>query len=107
MSGEPEIESIYSDEYRRINVAGVVGGILVGGFEIAVYSEERRVDRVVQTQPLSPNRMKVRRTIEANLLLDPMQAKSIHEWLGQQIAKYEQIFGRIPSDEDIQRRSQA
>ena len=105
MSGIPKIQSKYAESYRRIPVAGIVGGILAGGIEAVIYSEERRVEGVVETQPVSPNRMSIERTVEAALLIDPMQAKSIHQWLGQQIAEYERIFGRIPSPEEIENRS--
>lgn len=105
MSGIPRIESKYSEGYRRVNVSGVLGGVLPGGIEAVIYSEERRIEDVVETQPVSPNRMSIARTVEVALVIDPMQAKSIHQWLGQQIADYERIFGRIPSPEEIESRS--
>ena len=31
MSGIPIIETLYSETYKRINVAGIFGGIIAGG----------------------------------------------------------------------------
>lgn len=105
MSGLPRIESKYSETYKRINVAGIFGGILPGGVEAVLYSEERRIEEVLQTEPPSGNRTSIRRTIEAELLIDPLQMKSIHKWLGDKISEYEKIFGRIPSPEELESRA--
>lgn len=104
MSGIPVIETVYSESYKRINVAGIFGGIIPGGVEAIIYSEERRAEGVLATQPVSPNRMTVRRTVESQLIIDPLQLRSIHQWLGQQIAEYERVFGHIPSPEEIESR---
>jgi hypothetical protein len=105
MSGIPRIQSGYSDTYKRINVAGIFGGILPGGLEAIVFSEERRAEAVLETAPISPERMTVKRTIEAELIIDPMQMKSIHSWLGDKISEYERLFGRIPSPEEVENRA--
>jgi hypothetical protein len=101
MSGTPRIQSTYSDAYRRVNVAGMFGGIRPGGLEAIVYSEESRAEEVLETVPLSPDRMTLRRTIETQLIIDPMQMKAIHTWLGQKIVEYERLFGAIPSPEEV------
>ena len=43
-----DIKTEYSPQYRRVNVAGIFGGIVAGGVEAVVYSEERRVDRALE-----------------------------------------------------------
>ena len=105
MSGVPEIETKESDSYKRINVAGMFGGIFPGGLEAIVYSESRRAERVLETEPISPNRMRIRRTIEMELVIDPIVMRSIYQWLGEKIAEYQRIFGNIPSPEEIESRS--
>lgn len=105
MSGIPEIESEYSPSYKRINVAGILGGIVPGGVDALLYSEERRADRALETQPPSGNRITIKRTIECGLLIDPMQMKSIHQWLGVKIQEYESVFGHIPSPEEAESRA--
>ena len=105
MSGIPEIESEYSPTYKRINVAGMFGGILPSGLEAIVYSEERRVAKVLQSEPLNAARATVKRTVEVELIIDPLQMKAILNWLGTKIAEYEKLFGRIPSPEELDSRS--
>lgn len=105
MSGIPEIETEYSNSFKRINVAGMFGGIVAGGLEATVYSEARRAERVLETEPISPNRMRIRRTIESELIIDPMQMVAIHNWLGNKIQEYNQVFGHIPSPEEIESRT--
>lgn len=104
MSGIPEIRSEYSESFKRINVGGIFGGIAPSGIEVSIYSEERRIDKVLETEPLSSNRMTVKRTVEVELIIDPMQMKSIHKWLESKIKEYETVFGHIPSPEEVESR---
>lgn len=105
MSGIPEIKSEYSQAFRRIYAAGFVGGIVPAGLEAVVYSEMRDVGKVLETQPLSGNRTTIKRTVECELVIDPMQMKSLHKWLTVKIAEYEKLFGTIPSPEEVESRS--
>jgi hypothetical protein len=104
MSGIPEIYSKYSDQYRRIYVADIFGGIVPAGVEATVYSEERDIEKAIESVPINATRTRIKRTIECELLIDPMQMKSIHNWLGQKIKDYEQAFGTIPSPEEVESR---
>ncbi len=101
----PEIKSDTSDAHRRIVVAGVFGGARSYGLEVTVYSEQGDYERVLESQPPNPARNILRRTIETTLVIDPMQMKSIHEWLGKNMAEYERMFGKIPSPEEVRNRS--
>lgn len=105
MSGMPEIESEYSPTYKRINVAGIFGGIAGGGLEAVVYSEERRAAKALQSQPINPARVSIKRSIEAELIIDPLQMVATYKWLGEKIADYEKLFGHIPSPEEIESRA--
>lgn len=104
MSGIPEIESQYSPSYKRVILAGMFGGLYPGGLEAIVYSEERIADKALSTQPVSPNRMRLKRTIELELLIDPFEMKAVHGWIGQKIKEYEALFGRIVSPEELESR---
>src|SRR5215216_4163527 len=105
MSNIPVIRSDYSSTYKRINVAGIFGGIVPGGLEAIVYSEERRAEQVLESPELAPNRMTIKRTVEAELIMDPMQMKSVLLWLQQKIEEYERVFAHIPSPEEVQSRA--
>ena len=101
----PEIKSDTSSTHKRILVAGVFGGARSYGLEVTVYSEQGDYERVLESQPPNPARNILRRTIETTLVLDPMQIKTIHEWLGKNMAEYERMFGKIPSPEEVRDRS--
>lgn len=101
----PEFKSEYSPTYKRINVGGLFGKIHPVGLQGFVYSEELLIDKVLATEPVSPNRAMIKRTVECELIIDPMQMKSIQRWLNQKIAEYEKIFGQIPSPEEVESRA--
>jgi len=105
MSNIPIIHSEYSSTYKRINVAGIFGGIVPGGLDAIIYSEDRMAEKVLETQPPSPNKVAVKRIVEVDLIIDPMQMKVIHRWLEQKIVDYERIFGNIPSPAEIENRT--
>jgi len=104
MSGLPEIKSEYSPNFKRINVNGVFGGVRPSGVEAIIYSESNDIEKVLETQPLSANRTIVKRMIECELIIDPMQMKSLHKWLTAKIKDYEELIGPIPSPEEVQSR---
>ena len=105
MSGMPVIEAEESSEYRRIHVAGVFGGAKSGGVHALVYSERTDAVNALKTPQPAPQRIVLKRTIECELLLDPLQLKSLHIWLGEKIKEYERLFGRIPSPEEVASRA--
>jgi len=105
VSGLPEIKSEYSPNFKRINVNGIFGGVRPNGVEAIIYSEQNDIEKVLETQPLSANRTIIKRIIECELLIDPMQMKSIHKWLTEKIKDYEELIGPIPSPEEVQSRA--
>lgn len=105
MSGMPVIESEESSSYRRIHVAGVFGAAGPGGVNALVYSERTDAINALKAPRPEPQRIVIKRTIECDLLLDPLQLKSLHLWLGEKIKEYEKLFGRIPSPEEVASRA--
>jgi len=104
MSVIPDIESKRSESYRIINVAGIFGGIRPSGVEAVIYSETQDITKVLRTQPLDPTKIIVSRIAECELVIDPVQLKSIQLWINQKVADYEKVFGKIPSPEEIESR---
>jgi hypothetical protein len=49
--------------------------------------------------------MMLKRVVECELIFDPMQMKTFHKSLGTKIEEYENVFGRIPSPEELQSRT--
>ena len=105
MGGMPEIESEESPTYKRIVVAGVFGGARPGGVHATLYSERPNSLKVLATHPPDPSRVLLRRIIECELIIDPLQMKTTHSWLGKQIDEYEKLYGTIPSPEEVESRS--
>ncbi|TLX66524.1 MAG: hypothetical protein E6L03_09160 [Thaumarchaeota archaeon] len=100
-----DYQSTYSEQYRTVNVAGIFGGIIPGGAEAIIYSEERRIDKAIAAAIPATSRMYVKRTVEFNMIINPSQMKAIHKWLGDRISQYEQVFGNIPSPEEVDSRT--
>jgi len=101
MSGIPEIACEYSPSYKRIVVADIIGGIRPIGVSMTVYSEDSDFTAALETHPVSPTRVKIKRIVEVELVINPMELKSIHKWLGEKIKEYEDTFGTIRSPEEI------
>ena len=96
------IRTEYSKDYRRIPVTAFFLQLTESGFELNAFSDEN--DFTPQEVP-QRNSAYVRRTIETRLIVNPMQAKQLHEILGQNIQTYEQLYGKIPSPLDVQKRA--
>ncbi|MDF2738497.1 MAG: hypothetical protein K0S93_2358 [Nitrososphaeraceae archaeon] len=99
-----KIQGERSINYRRIVVAGLFGNISPLGLEAIVYSQERLPEKVLETEPLSLDKVTLKRTAECDLIIDPLEMKSIYEWLGRKIVEYEKVFGEIPSSTDLEKR---
>jgi len=104
MSGIPEIHTEKASDYKRVIVGGIFGGVSPGGVEAVVFSEERDILKVLETDPPSGGRIAITRKVECELIISPMQMMSIHKWLGDKIGEYEKLFGHIPSPEEVQSR---
>ena len=101
----PEIDAVESPTYKRFNVAGVFGGTRPGGVHAVLYSERMNAQKALTSQPPQPQRVVIKRTIECELVIDPLQLKSIYDWVGSKIKEYETMYGRILSPEEIASRA--
>jgi hypothetical protein len=90
-----KIETETSLNYRRIIVSGLYGDISPMGVEAIVFSQERLPEPVLETEPLSTDKVTLRRIAECELIINPLKMKLIYEWLGKKIAEYEKVFGEI------------
>ena len=100
----PEFDSDYAGDHKKIVVAGVLGRISPLGALWTVYSELTDATNVLKAQRPAANRAVVRRTVECDLVIDPMQMKTMHMLLDRQIKEYERMWGPIPSPEELQSR---
>ena len=69
-TGIPEIQGETSPSYKRILVTGLFGSIQPFGLQAMVYSTQQIIDKVIASEPLSPNRTVIKRTVECELIID-------------------------------------
>lgn len=97
----PEIQVKEHPNFRTINVNGVFGGARGMYFDIVLFSDESKVGSALSTIRTAPEKTTINRTLECRLIIDPLNAKAISQWLMISIAEYEKQFGRIPSPEEL------
>lgn len=96
-----EIEVKEHPHFRTINVNGVFGGVRGAYLEVVIFSDEVKLINALSTFNISAEKATLSRTIEARLIMDPLQAKTIAQWLTSHVNEYEKQFGRIPSPEEL------
>ncbi len=97
----PEIQVREHPNFRTINVNGVFGGPRGMYFDIVLFSDESKVASALSSLKIAPERTTISRTLECRLIIDPLNAKAISQWLMLSITEYEKQFGRIPSPEEL------
>jgi hypothetical protein len=95
------IRTQYADTYKNIPVSAFFANSSDKGFEITAYVDEEDFAPVPAEIPV-PGTVFVKRTIETRLTISPMQTKALYNLLGSQIKAYEEVFGSIPTLEEVQ-----
>jgi len=96
MQRPPKVVAEKHEHYRTINVNGFYGGHRPGFFEAVVYTDEMITEEALSSIPPDSNKIKIKRTLQARLVIDPFQAKSFLKWLSEHTKQYETTFGKIP-----------
>lgn len=101
MMNQPKviIRTQYSDTYKNIAVSAFFAHVSDKGFEITAYVDE---DDFTPGEVPQANTVYIRRTLETRLTIPPMQMKALHDLIGKQLKDYEDIFGKIPTPEELQ-----
>ena len=97
----PEIIVEYSQTFKRIVLTGMYGSISPLGAETTVYSEYGVVDDILKKPDLDMKKIKIKRVIECDLIINPLQMVSLRDWFNKKIIEYEQIFGKIKNIKEI------
>lgn len=97
----PDIQVREHPNFRTINVNGVFGGARGMYFDIVLFSDESKVASALSTMDAAPEKTTISRTLECRLIIDPLNAKAISQWLMLNISEYEKQFGTIPSPEEL------
>jgi hypothetical protein len=102
LGNTPQIDVKEHSGFRTINVNGVFGGPRGMYFEVTLYSDEVKAGQALSTFEIVPHKATISRTLECRLIIDPLQAKSIAQWLARHVSEYEKKFGRIPLPDELQ-----
>jgi hypothetical protein len=94
-----ESEAEISPDFRRIVVKRVFGRVDYIGLIAVVYSETMPYDEVLSSS--KPQKNVLKRTVECELIMDPQTLKYAHKFLDEQIKKYEAVYGKILSPEEV------
>jgi hypothetical protein len=89
------IETNRSDDYKTIIVDGVFGGSRSGLFEMVCYTDELDAKEVLSSIIPDGSKVYVKRTLQCRLVLTPIQAKVLLNWLSKSLEQYEMQFGQI------------
>lgn len=100
----PEIVSEYTSTFKRIIVSGLYGNISPLGIEATIYSEFNIGEEAIKSINIDTMNLRLKRMIECDLIINPLQMVAIRDWLSLKIKEYESVFGEIPSKEDLQDR---
>ena len=104
MSNLPEFEGETSPNFKKIIVEGVIGSVDSIGLNILIYSDQRIVEESLESEPIAFHKIKHKRVAECELIMSPIQLKSIYTWMGEKLEEYEAIFGKVPTPEELQSR---
>jgi hypothetical protein len=96
------LRSKYADTYKNIPVTAFNIGTSEKGIELTCYVDE---DDFAPEQQIEPNTIYIKRTIETRLTVNPFQAKALLALLSKNIKDYEDVFGKLPSPDEIQQRA--
>ena len=103
---ELEIEVVKDVNYRTIVVNGLFGGHRPGYIEAVVYTEGTDASEALASPKPDSSKIRVRRTLQCRLVIDPIEAKRIATWLTRHISSYESAFGKIVLPEEIEEKEQ-
>ncbi|MFB0543875.1 MAG: DUF3467 domain-containing protein [Candidatus Bathyarchaeia archaeon] len=94
-----KVETTRAEDYKTIIVDGVFGGSRSGLFEMVCYTDELSAEEALSSIIPDGSKVYIKRTLRCRLVLTPIQAKALLNWLTQSLNQYEKQFGKIPLPE--------
>lgn len=104
-SPAPDIEVTYDEKYKEVFVNRLLGGIRNGYFEYELISETSDFKETMKTPEFNFNKTVLKRTIHGKIVIPPMAFKEVVQLMEKQLVEYENIFGKIPTNAEIQDKS--
>lgn len=90
----------YSKEYRAIPTSAFFSTVTDNGIELTTYTEEQDF---TPNEPAQPGALYVLRTIQARIIINPVQAKMLLSLLKNQLDVYEKTHGKILTPQEIEK----
>lgn len=94
---QKEIPLVIPSESPKIYASGAFGGYTPHDFRIFLYSETP----LQQDQLLPPGKLAVMREVQSEIVLSPLAAKELSEWLTDKVKNFEKDFGQIPGPNNM------
>lgn len=91
-----KVETKKAEDYKTVVVDGVFGGTRAGLFEMVCYTDELNAQDALSAIVPDGSKVYVNRTLHCRLVMTPVQAKVLLNWLSQSLDQYEKQFGKIP-----------
>ena len=87
---EVSVEIIRSSDFKQVYAIGAIGGHSPYDFRIAFYNDSPKA--IVEG---GKSVTVIERKIETEMILSPLAAKELANWLVEHIKDYEKVFGEI------------
>lgn len=90
---ENKIPVVIPSDAPRIYATGAFGGYTPQDFRLMFFSEEPlQQDAIISSEKIS-----LKREVQTEIILAPLAAKQLVNWLSGQVNSFEKNFGKIPS----------
>jgi len=97
----PEFKARKHEHYRTINANGMFGGVRMGYIEAILFTEETDLTSAMGSAQFNPSKTEIERILQCRIVWDPIQLKATAIWLNNKVKEYEELFGAIPSPEEV------
>lgn len=87
---EVSVQITRSSDFKQVYAIGAIGGHSPYDFRIAFYNDSPKA--IVEG---GKSATVMERKIETEMILSPLAAKELANWLGEHIKDYEKLFGEI------------
>ncbi|MDI1495158.1 MAG: hypothetical protein K8823_464 [Cenarchaeum symbiont of Oopsacas minuta] len=102
MSEMPDIEVTKSSSFKEINVTGQVSNLNYDGMKLTVLHDFPDLQKALSGNQFKASKAIINREIECTLNLSPINMKTWSIMFQKEVSRYEKLFGRIMSPEEIQ-----
>ena len=87
---EVKVEILKSSDFKQVYAIGAIGGHSPYDFRIAFYNDSPRAE-VEDGKSMTV----MERKIDTEIILSPLAAKELANWLAEHIKDYEKVFGEV------------